>query len=76
MRHDKTPVLEMKAKNFKAKNFKAKNLKTKNFIVTCRPDTAGRAATPACALHSRLPFADAKKTGIAGEQSPADLTGK
>jgi hypothetical protein len=29
MRHDKTPVLEMKAKNFKAKN-----LKTKNFIVT------------------------------------------
>ena len=25
MRHDKTPVLEMKAKNFKAKNFKAKN---------------------------------------------------
>ncbi len=38
--------------------------KAKNFIVTCHPDATGRAATPACALHSRLPFADAKKVGI------------
>jgi hypothetical protein len=31
MRHDKTPVLEMKAKN----------LRVKNFIVTCRPTQPG-----------------------------------
>jgi len=45
-------------------------MKTKNFIVTCRPEATGRAATPACALHSGPPFADAKKTGIVCAQSP------
>ena len=38
--------------------------------MTCRPNTTGRAATPVCALHSRLPFADAKKTGIVARAIP------
>jgi hypothetical protein len=71
MRHDKTPVLEMKAKNFKAKN-----LKTKNFIVTAARTRPGGLQlqlarfTPGCRSRMR------RKTGIVGEQSPADLTGK